>query len=286
MLLAPARAGRPNDIGKGSPSGCPFCPGNESATPPETQAVRPGGGRADGPGWTVRAIPNKFPTVPADEGSHEVVINSPRHLASLSELTPDEAAAAVGVWADRLRAVGDDPRGLTPYLFLNQGALAGASLTHTHAQIVGLPMVPGRLATRDRAFAQRAGLLLDDIATDRIVVREAGLVAWCPEVPSMSGVIRVAPERPAPDWRSGLDAAGFGATLVRLVEAVESGLGAENVNICLFERPPGGTPSYHWHLDLIPRLGTLAGLELGAGVIAAHRAPQDVAAELRPAFAA
>lgn len=284
MLLAPARAGRPHDVGGASPVGCPFCPGNEAATPPETQAVRPPGGEADGPGWTVRAVPNKFPTVPADEGSHEVVINAPRHLSSLAELTAEEAGDAVAVWADRLRATAADPRGLTPYLFLNQGALAGASLTHTHAQIVGLPMVPGRLAARDRAFSGRPGLLLDDIADDRLVARREGLVAWCPEVPSMSGVIRLAPEAPAPDWRSGVDGPAIGAVLSRLVGAVESRLSAENVNLCLFERPPSSASDYHWHLDVIPRLGTLAGLELGAGVIAAHRAPREVAAELRVAF--
>ena len=116
--------------------GCPFCEGNEAETPPETQAVRPGGGGPDTPGWLVRAIPNKFPAVAPDEGVHEVIVNTPRHVVRFGDLTDDEAELAGGVWADRIAAVEADPRGLWPFLFLNQGAAAGASLQHTHAQLV------------------------------------------------------------------------------------------------------------------------------------------------------
>ncbi|MDD4879082.1 MAG: galactose-1-phosphate uridylyltransferase, partial [Candidatus Omnitrophica bacterium] len=42
---------------------CPFCPGNESMTPPEIFAVREGGSKPNTPGWQVRVIPNKFPAL-------------------------------------------------------------------------------------------------------------------------------------------------------------------------------------------------------------------------------
>lgn len=44
-----------------APSGfCPFCEGNEAATPPEILAFRKGQGEPNGTGWLVRTIPNKF----------------------------------------------------------------------------------------------------------------------------------------------------------------------------------------------------------------------------------
>jgi UDPglucose--hexose-1-phosphate uridylyltransferase len=39
----------------------------------------------------------------------------------------------------------------------------------------------------------------------------------------------------------------------------------------------------HWHLELLPRLSILAGLELGAGVYINSLAPEDAAARLREA---
>ena len=119
-------------------------------------AVRPGGGPPDTPGWLVRAIPNKFPAVAPEEGVHEVIVNTPRHVVRMGDLTDEEAELAGGAWADRIAAVEADPRGLWPFLFLNQGAAAGASLQHTHAQLVGLPLEPPRLVARERAFDEAA----------------------------------------------------------------------------------------------------------------------------------
>lgn len=287
MLIAPARAARPHDVGRlASASPCPFCAGNEAATPPETLAVRPEGGARDGPGWLVRAFPNKFPAVAPEDGVHEVVVTSPRHVASLADLSPEEVERAAAAWARRIAAVAADRRGLWPFWFLNQGAGAGASLQHTHAQVVGLAFAPPRLAAREAAFAAAPrSPLLDDLdgAGGRVVAEADGLVAWCPRVPPLSGTVRIAPCAPAPDW-SGPEVLAATARLVRdLVRRVRAGLGVEDLNLCLYQRRPGGGPRYHWHLDVVPRRGTLAGLELGAGVMTVAQDPRHVAERLRRA---
>lgn len=283
--MAPARAARPHDVGAPSnPLGCPFCPGNEDQTPPEVAAIRPGGGPPDSPGWLVRVIPNKFPALAPDEGVHEVVVNSPRHVVRLADLEPREAELAVEVWAERLAVIGADLRGLWPFLFLNEGAAAGASLQHTHTQVVGLPFAPPRLVARERAFAEaeRCPVCADMAgAGARLVHEGAGLVAWCPQVPPLSGTLRLAPARHAPDWAGGLDAGALARELLRLTRAIGDLLGAEAINMWLHQRRPGGSPRFHWHVNLIPRLGTLAGLELGAGVIAVASPPEVTAERLR-----
>jgi UDPglucose--hexose-1-phosphate uridylyltransferase len=285
VLIAPARAARPHDAGGSSADDdCPFCEGNEDETPPEVLAVRPGGGPEDGPGWIVRAIPNKFPVLGPQEGIHEVVVNTPRHVVRLSDLTEDEAARAAEAWALRLQAIGADPRGLWPFLFLNQGERAGASLQHSHAQLVGLPLEPPLLLARERRFAQAPECpICADLASagERVVARADGLAAWTPGVPPYTGTIRIAPERHRSDWT---DDPGPGPTallLRRLAGLVGERLGADALNLWLHQRRPGGSPRYHWHIDLVPRVGTLAGLELGAGVVAIAVSPEDTAARLR-----
>jgi UDPglucose--hexose-1-phosphate uridylyltransferase len=284
--MAPARGARPHDVGAPSnPLGCPFCPGNEDQTPPETMVIRPGGGAPDSPGWLVRAIPNKFPALDPEEGVHEVVLNSPRHVVRMADLTEGELTLAIEVWAARLAVVGADRRGLWPFLFHNQGAAAGASLQHTHVQIVGLPFHPPRLAARERAFAEAPECpTCTEIrgAGPRRVLETEGMVAWCPEVPPLSGTVRLAPRAHLPDWTAALDARAAARALLRLTGLIGERLGAEAINMWLHQRHPGGTDRYHWHMDLVPRLGTLAGLELGAGVIAVATSPETTAARLSP----
>ena len=49
----------------------PFAEGHEERTPPELYAMRPGGGAADSPGWTVRVVPNLFPALTPDAGEED-----------------------------------------------------------------------------------------------------------------------------------------------------------------------------------------------------------------------
>lgn len=280
--MAPARSLRPHDVGRAAAAGCPFCPGAEDQTPPATMTT-PG---PDGT-WRVRAFPNLFPSLDPAEGIHEVIVNTPRHVTTIGELDHDECAVAVAGWAARLAAVTADPRGLWPFLFLNQGAAAGASLRHTHAQVVGLPFAPPRLALREDALADAEGCpLCADMARagERLVLAGGPLVAWCPEVPPLSGTVRIAPREHLPDWRAGMDPGALGRVLPACARAAAAALGRDDLNLWLHERHPGGSARFHWHLDLLPRVGTLAGLELGAGVMTVVVAPEAAAARMRAAL--
>lgn len=262
--------------------GCPFCPGAEHATPPERWADRPGGGAPDCPGWRVRAFANLYPVMPPDEGVHEVIVSSPRHVEGLGDLPGDDVAVAVDAWAARLRATAADPRGLWPFAFLNQGLLGGASLRHSHAQVVGLPMAPPLLVERARGFAraERCPICAELATGDNVVARRDGLVAWCPAVPALSGAVRIAPERHAPEWGEA-PGGGLGPLLRDLLAAATALTPTRAANVWVNLAPPGGMDRYHWHVEVVPRVGTLAGLELGAGVLALTREPAAAAAALR-----
>lgn len=278
--MAPARALRPHDVdGPVADAGCPFCPGNEAQTPPETLADL----GSDG-GWHTRAFPNRYPAVDPAEGRHEVIVNTARHVVRLAELDAAETARAIVAWADRLDAAASDARDLWPFLFLNQGAAAGASLQHTHAQVVGMPFAPPRLAARARSFDRADHCpLCGEIAGagDRVIVSVGGLVAWCPPVPPLSGLVRIAPARHTPGWDDRLEVEALAALLPALTGAVEEAAGADAVNLWLHQRRPGGSARQHWHLELLARRGTLAGMELGTGVMAVAHDPTVVATRLR-----
>src|SRR6478736_3298673 len=88
VIVAAERAARPETFRRereplpATAPNCPFCPGNESETPPEV--CREGDGAPDTPGWTLRVVPNKYPIVGGSvAGAHEVVVLCPAHDRSL-----------------------------------------------------------------------------------------------------------------------------------------------------------------------------------------------------------
>ena len=126
-IVAGARAGRPGGQLSATrpepldPSTDPFALGHEDRTPPEVYAVRPDGGEPNTPGWTVRVVPNLYPALSNDSepppphanpdlfwaapavGAHEVIINAPDSVMSLSELSVKQVTGVAEVWRERMR---------------------------------------------------------------------------------------------------------------------------------------------------------------------------------------
>ncbi|MBN2491916.1 MAG: galactose-1-phosphate uridylyltransferase [Planctomycetes bacterium] len=185
--VSPHRAARPLHL-VGDRDSCPFCPGNEHDTPPEVLAIRPPDGPADGPGWTLRVVPNRFPALTpaahdvrrsmgvfammAGVGHHEVLIETPDHEADLDDLPAAQMARVLRVlW----RLVGEHERAPeTAYVlaFRNWGRAAGASVAHPHTQILALPVVPAAIArevTNSVAYLRRTGRpLAEDMLREEI----------------------------------------------------------------------------------------------------------------------
>ena len=137
VVIAPVRTSRPDDSGAAHPvappggtNGCPFCPGNEAATPPEVYRVGPG--EKDKPGWQVRVVPNLFPITDI----HEVFVHSTNHTDSVDKLPVDQVARIISAYRDRFRARVSDGQVI---IFCNHGYHAGASLAHPHSQLVVVP---------------------------------------------------------------------------------------------------------------------------------------------------
>ncbi len=310
-IIAGARAGRPGGELSAPPAPSidpdadPFAEGHEDRTPPELYAVRPNGGAANGPGWTVRVVPNLYPALsehpdptppeanrdlfwsgPA-AGAHEVVINAPDPVTSLSELSVEQVRAAAEVWRERMRAHAD---AAYVHLIVNERREAGASLPHTHAQLYALEFVPAAVAReRERfgAYATRTmgSNLLGDLVQEevrrreRIVAIDEESVLMAPYAALVPFQLMIAPRTPRMRFEDdGPSGAGMlHDALTRLARR----LGASPPLNLWIRTAPGGAEHFCWRIDILPRLTHLAGLELGAGVNLNIVAPEQAAAELR-----
>jgi UDPglucose--hexose-1-phosphate uridylyltransferase len=300
-VVAPARARRPGapraaaQDAADDPVGCPFDEGRETATPPETFAIGPPGRPPDTPGWRVRVVPNKFPAFgpwPRDGdrpegllarraavGRQEVVVHSPRHVRTIAELGVRELELVAETWQARAEAAREAEFRYV-HALVNEGAGAGASLPHTHSQLVWLEEVPPLVAQEHELLKAVGSCVLCDVLEEersqrmRVVEERGGVILLCPFAGRQPYEMLVAPLDCEDDpftsrlLASALTLAAEGVRRLRVNE------GAVSLNIWLHA---GG----HWHLEILPRLGVLAGVELGAGYFVNTMAPESAAGVLR-----
>jgi UDPglucose--hexose-1-phosphate uridylyltransferase len=225
----------------------------------------------------------------AARGAHEVIVNSPKPVLSLGELSPDEVAGAVDVWRARMRVHAD---AAYSHLIVNERREAGASLPHTHAQLYALEFVPAAIAReRERfgAYATRTmgGNLLGDLVQEevrrreRIVAIDDEAVLIAPYGGRLPYQLMIAPRVPRMRYED--DGPSGAAMLHDALNRLATRLGAFPPLNMWVRTAPRGAEHYCWRIDILPRLTHLAGLELGAGVHLNIVAPERAAAELREA---
>lgn len=293
------------------PESDPFLEGHEDRTPPELYAVRPGGAAADGPGWSVRVVPNLYPALapggdePARDanpdlftrvsarGAHEVIVNAPQPASTLAELPVEQLQAAVEVWRTRMRLHADGGAACV-HVLVNERREAGASLPHTHAQLYGLGFVPSAIAReRERfsAYATRTmgSNLLGDLVQEevrrreRIVAIDDEAVCFAPFASRVPFQLTIAPRRTAARFEEPPPAPTGAALLHDVLNRLARRLGASPPLNLWVRTAPRGADHFCWRIDVLPRLTHLAGLELGTGVNLNIVAPERAAAELRDA---
>lgn len=306
----PRPAPRALEVG---PEGDPFAEGHEDRTPPELYALREGGGGPDTPGWRVRAVPNLYPAlVPAGAGgappedplaggrgepellaarpalgAHEVIVHTPRPVASLAALSPEELETAMEAWRERMRA---HPEAACLHLIVNEGAEAGTSLPHTHAQLYALGFVPAAVARERERFTAhwertQGRNLLEDLLQEevrrgeRVVAIGEDAVAICPFASRAPFHVQLLPRAARARFEDG---GPLGSSLLlEVLGRLERALGALPAFNLWVRTAPRGADRYCWRIELVPRLAQPAGFELGSGVDICAVPPERAAAALR-----
>jgi UDPglucose--hexose-1-phosphate uridylyltransferase len=229
--------------------------------------------------------PDLFASRPA-RGAHEVIVNGPEHATAMAELSEEQFAAAIETWRARMRTHSE---AAYVQVIVNEGAGAGASLDHTHAQLYALDFVPAAVAReRERvgAYGERTagGGLLSDILAEEVrrrerlvaIDEEAALI--CPWASRSPFELRVVPRRAAPSFAD--DEAGAAMIRTALLLLAERFGGPPELNLWV-RTAPRGTEAFHWHVDIAPRLSTKAAFEFATGVDINTYPPERAAADLR-----
>ena len=293
---------------------CPFCAGNEDRTPPEVYAIRPNGGPANGPGWTVRVVPNKFPALQIEGtldrraeglydkmngiGAHEVVIETPVHDLELADQPVEHIEQILNAYRERAMDLHRDKRLRYVLIFKNHGAGAGATLEHPHTQLIATPIVPKSLQEEldgsRRYFELKERCVFCDIIqqetaenegrrvvsmSDRFVVVEP----FAPRFPFETWILPRQHDASFPVLSDIGELRDLASTLKDTLQRLNRALDRPPFNFVIHTAPvsDGEVEYYHWQLEITPTLTRVAGFEIGSGFHINPTPPEDAAQYLR-----
>lgn len=280
--ISQARAKRPQEFGSHEevavhPDPCMFCPGHEEQTPPEIGRIDDGQG-----GWKIRWFPNKFPAVAKDQeayGSHEVIVESAKRDMQLWDLSPEDMAQLFGVYQGRIAASKEDPRLTSAVVFKNHGKEGGASLVHSHTQLIASALPFSRLERR-RAYQERSGqcpscMLLQDHKEAEAIAQDDNFLVICPRAPRFAMEAWIVAKDHQAEFLT-LDDARRLSLATHLAQLLRS-LRSLQAPYCFYIPYLLRDSQPHFQLELLPRLHKWAGFELATGDYIIGITPEDAA---------
>jgi len=321
VIISPERGKRRGAFGgtregnwKKQSGQCPFCQGNEGQTPPEILAYRKEGTGPDEPGWRIRVFPNKYPALQKTQklikknmgiydvrsgiGSHEVIVETPRHGVSIFDLPINYVSDLIRVYRDRIIDLMKDPRFRYVLVFKNKGFLAGSSINHAHSQIIATSVVPRRVEeelTGAKKYYKHTGrcvfceMVKQELFSRERVVQEneefLSISAFAARFPYETWIL--------PKEHRSIFEDLTEKEVIHLAEILKSTINAMNqvasyppFNYLIHNSPCVERPLnyYHWHMEIIPRLTRIAGFEWGTGLYINPVPPEEAARRMRQAL--
>ncbi|MBI4830403.1 MAG: DUF4931 domain-containing protein [Candidatus Lindowbacteria bacterium] len=297
---------------------CPFCEGHEDKTPPEILAFRENHQVANGPGWKVRVVPNKFPALRIEGemgkagvgmydkmngiGAHEVIIETPDHFKKIDMHTQDSLARVFQACKNRITDLNNDKRFKYILIFKNEGRQAGASLSHPHSQLIATPVTPKRvkeeLMGAKEYFNYKDRCVFCDIVREelsqgaRIIYENKGFVTFSPFASRFPFEMWILPKRHSPDFQTieHDEMMLLADVLIVTMKKLAVALNRPQYNLVLHTGPVRWARmgywvtldlDYHWHIEVMPKLTQVAGFEWGTGFYINPTVPEEAAKFLR-----
>lgn len=321
VIISEERARRPTDFktaGKLRPKAkCPFCPGNESMTPPaelvlfqsgDARLVLEGEEAEHAQSWLVRTFKNMFPVVSTETavthrrgplfrepayGYHYIMVATPVHEQAFSEIGVEQ-------WVNVLRSLQHMVKwlyrqgGVSQVIpFINHGEEAGASLLHPHLQIVTLPLTPPLMeqeahaverSFRETGLCPMCSILRMESRGVRRLIATRYFASFCPWAPTHSFEYWIWPKRHEDDFLEAPleELTDLALIMKSTLTGMSESLKQPPFNL-IFHIPSAEATSakVHWHVEVYPRLAKWAGLERGARVYVNQVSPESAARLLR-----
>jgi UDPglucose--hexose-1-phosphate uridylyltransferase len=307
VLVVSERSKRPHAFSyeealkeKGDEKNCPFCEGNESLTPPEVDSFRHKG-KPDEPGWSIRVFPNKYPALDreikrnlaADKisdiaegyGFHEVIAETPSHTKDIYSMNRDEIILILKMYRKRYKILKGKKNIKSVFIFKNHGRAAGASLSHSHSQILALPIIPPFIEEEIKVIKETksciyCGLIEEALDDNRVLLENSAFIVLAPYASEYPYQLLVLSRNHQALFEEIED-----AQIILLADVIKEVfrryknlLG--NIPFNYFFNTPS-IKKGHWNIQIMPKLIIPAGFEKGTGISINPIPPETAVSKLK-----
>lgn len=286
VIIAPNRAKRPQKIEKSEDSSadsCFFCPKNFVNKRIVYQDDNQNGE------WEIVSFLNDYPAVSLDNdksyGQAEVIIETNQHGLDIDDFSIEYIVRVFDAYINRYLELKKIDGIRHVILFKNEGGKAGASIAHTHSQIIALPLLPPKIKVEFDAYNKYiqdnnrcpfCDVIKNEENSDRMIWQDENIFVVAP----------YASESPYEAWfipRRHIHAISDlnyqeKLSLAKSMKKILGKLNEIGVSYNYFVENLVDSNDYHMHIKLFPRPNIWAGLELGTGIIV-NSIPPEVAAE-------
>ena len=265
--------------------------------------------------WFLRVVPNKFPVLkphrvcPSESprgpfqimdgiGFHEVIITRD-HEKTIADMTEAEIELILRAYRERSISIKNEDCIEYVLIFHNYGPKAGASIFHPHSQLIALPIIPPdvtRSIGGSLEYFEKNKICVHCVILDfelkekiRVIYENDDFVAFCPFASHVSSEIRIYPKAHGANFEDinpeiQRNLAGVFKTVFK---KLRTAMHDPDYNFFIHTAPAkisgrsNDMSHYHWHIEILPRTSTWAGLELGTGIEVVAVAPEEAAETLR-----
>ncbi|MBO8159261.1 DUF4931 domain-containing protein [Thermosyntropha sp.] len=286
---------------------CPFCEGNESHTTAELASLRKDNSLPDTPGWLIRTVTNKYSGFKLEGelklsetgiyqscnglGQHEVIIETPEHNVEFHHFSVEKIKEVYEMLKARYNLLADDERIKYIQIYKNRGLFAGASLEHSHSQILALPLVPKNRPGIEAYCKKEGRCLICDILNEerksgkRVVIENRDFIVVCPYASRFPYEAWIIPTRHAEHFGeiSDEELMSLSEITANFLQEMVRCLNDPSYNIIINSAPINCAynAGYHWYIEIIPRLIINSGVEITTGIYMNPVAPEIAAAMFR-----
>jgi len=283
VIISANRAKRPQQIIK--PEGeyskfCFFCPeniGNKVITHRENN---------ENGDWQILAFINDFPCVALDNpkafGQAEVIIETRQHGLDINDFSIDHIVRIFDVYTSRYNALRSIDGVKHVIIFKNEGGKAGASIAHTHSQVIALPILPPKIESEMKAYdkyrqEKQTCPFCDAIKNEtdgpRVIWEDENLFVLAPYASESPYSAWLLPKRHLQTIND-LNLSEK-ESIAKAIKLVLGKLDELNIPYNYFIENAVNGNDYHMHIKVAPRPNIWAGLELGTGIIVNSVSPEQ-----------
>ncbi len=276
IFVAPERLARPQHfISRTSElntqdENCPFCPHNCEMIDRYIYISED---------KRVCIVPNKYPVASemslSGFGIHDVVIETPLHDEKLAFFSHHDIYLYLDSIKQRMLELSDNNKVKYIQVFKNEGLKGGASIYHSHSQILAMPIISKKQNIINSNFKKfylehKKCYLCDELnkLADLKIYENDYFVAFSPFASNYAYGLNIAPKNHISDFKD-FDSShlmGLADILKKVLMAYYKIYDNFNYNICFQNAPYNSNRSFnHFYIEIIPRMGQFAGFELSTG---------------------